>query len=443
MIRLLAYFVLLIPVTYGALWLAEHPGEVMVEWQGYEIRMALGILVGMVFFGTVIVLMSTLIIRSILYTPYHLRQKHKIRRYEQGLQSLTQTMTALALGDFSDADRHLRKSRHFLKGDQPATHLLDVQLHHAKGETSEARATLEKMLESDATRPVALRGKIMALMQAREYVHARDFTEEAWRKRPHDRWLCQQLLHILFHARDWPAVEPVIQTAQRKGAITREQAGHFKAIMHVARGVELFEAASYQRAQERAEYAIKEEHDNLPARLLAAEALARQQQVRPMLRIIEQSWAIMPHPAFADLFIQHACDESASKTQKRLMRLADKNPDHLETRLLEARVYLQLSEFDKARNALKVALSNSEHAQTYELFAQLETAEHGDDKKAAHWLTQALHAPRNRQWLCHHCGETHTHWQTHCRHCDTFDSINWAQPDAVRTQDVPRIQAFS
>lgn len=429
MLRLVAYLILLVPVTYGALWLAERPGQVTIEWQGYEISMALGILAGLVVFATVIVLMLALILRSLLATPARMRQRHRLKRYEQGLRALNRTMTALALADHKQAEKQLRKSRYYLSGHEPITQLLGVQLAHAAGKREEARAAFDAMLEDDATRPVALRGKIMDLMRAGEYVHARDFAEEAWQQRPHDAWLCGAMLDLLFRARDWAAIEPVIDKAERKHGLSREQAGHYRAELHTARAREALKQDDTRRAQELGQLALKHGQRFLPARLVTAQALARQGETRSLLRFLEQSWALEPHPAFAELFLARGCQDSAGKTQKRLNRLIERNPDHLESQIVQARTAMLLAEWEQARNALKVALSKGESPRIYQLLAQVEIGETGDDKQAAHWLALAVQAPREAQWLCGQCGELHDDWQTHCRHCGQFDAIIWSRPD--------------
>ena len=441
MLRLIAYLILLAPVTYGALWLAEHPGNVVIEWQGYEIRMALGILAGLVTFGTVIILTTVLIIRSLLYTPERMRQKRKLRNYEQGLQAISQTMTALALADHKEAERQLRKSRHYLKSEQPVTHLLGVQLAHATGAADTARAEFDAMLENPQTRQVALRGKIMELMRAGETVHARDHAEEAWSKRPHDAWLCQLLLDILFREKDWTAIDPIIATATRKGSLSREQSAHYHAMLHLARAREASAKEEWPRALELAQLALKHQDKLLPARLMVASILARQSELKPLLRFLEQSWSSEPHPDFAQLFLSHACDESVNKTHKRLQRMVDKHPDHLETLLLQASVFIHLSEWDKARNALKVSLSKGESPRIYQMLSQVEIGETGDDKQAAHWLNQAVNAPKDMHWTCAHCGELHEQWQTHCQHCGQFDQINWMLPDQYRDRDTQLLKA--
>ena len=141
------------------------------------------------------------------------------------------------------------------------------------------------------------------------------------------------------------------------------------------------------------------------------------------------------------MFISYACDESASKTSKRVNRLTDKNPDHVESLLLKARVHVHLNEWEHARNLLKVALSKSQSPRIYQMLSEIEMGETGDDKQAAQWLGEAVEAPRDESWVCANCGEQHSAWQPHCNHCGQFDHITWMLPDAHRTDAKPLLKA--
>ena len=48
MIRALFLIALLAAVIAAATWLAGHPGAVRIEWQGYQIRMAVSVLAALV-----------------------------------------------------------------------------------------------------------------------------------------------------------------------------------------------------------------------------------------------------------------------------------------------------------------------------------------------------------------------------------------------------------
>jgi HemY protein len=431
MIRLLALLFLFIGFTASALWIAERPGNVQIVWQGYEIRMALGFFVGALSFLIAALLAVLLLIKGVLGTPKRLRQKHKLRRYEQAFEALDHTMTALALQDYKEAQRQLNKSQHYLRAPSPTIRLLGVQIAHATGKDASARETLDAMLEHSDTRPVALRGKIRELMQQQQWVHARDYAEEAFQARPHDNWLAMVLLDILFRDQDWQAVDAALTKAEKKKALNAAQARHYRALAALARAQQAMQATepNAQIAQDAVASALKYQ-PSVMAWLLEARLAADPLNRKRLQHALTQGWSIMPHPQLAALFLAHGMDATAVKSLKRLQQMTHKHPEHGETLLLRAQLHLRFGDMVSARNDLKSALSKMESPRIYQQFAALEKAESDDTRKAAEWLSLAVNAPKDCSWSCTHCGTVHEEWEHHCNHCGQFDAIEWTRPEA-------------
>ena len=43
------------------------------------------------------------------------------------------------------------------------------------------------------------------------------------------------------------------------------------------------------------------------------------------------------------------------------------------------------------------------------------------------WLAKAIPASRGPKWSCENCGHVHATWQPVCEHCDSFDTLAWAE----------------
>lgn len=436
MLRLAFYALLTAALTYGGVWLANHQGSVVIEWQGYEITMQLGILVGMSLCVSVILITIILLLRALLLTPKHLREAQRKRHHEKAISALNHTMTALALGDHREAQRQLNKSRYYLKGDPPVTRLLGVQLAHATGKDASARDALDTMLEDTSTRAVALRGKIRELMREGQWVHARDFAEEAFDDRPNDHWIAMVLLDIVMRENDWAAAARVIDTASRKKSLTSSQTQHYRATLLLARAHEAIEQKQFAMAQQHGEMAVKYQPSMLAAHLVVLQALGQQGNAERILAWIEKSWAHAAHPTLSELFLQHGIDAAnPARSLKRLTRMIGRQPDQLEALLLKAQAHLKLAAYDEAREALMQAQGITESPRIYQLFAELESAQHADDKLAAQWLSQALSAPRDESWVCSHCHTEHSSWHMHCQHCGQFDALAWTRPSTPATAE--------
>lgn len=431
MLRLIAYLLLIAPLIAAGLWLAENPGSVLIEWQGYAVEMPVTILLGLLIFAATILLTLSLILKSLLAVPGRWRRRRTVRQYQRALQNLNNGMTALALGDYRHARRHIHKARRYLKEDPPITQLLSVQLAHAEGDTETARATFDAMLDNEQTRPIALRGKISECMAQKKRREASPLVEEAWKQRPQDRWLTLAYLDILFYLRDFDRIAQMLEQHHHPG-LSKAELSHYRAMAYTERAYTAIREHSNERAMILADQAVKAQPGFEPGIILKATLTAQQEDTGSLLKYLSSAWSKQPHPTLASLFLDYGMAANASKTHKRLERLTRNQSDHLETQLLKARVAIALREWEQARNLLKVALSKDETPEIYELLAEVEIGEHGDDKKAADWLRLAVTAPKGMRWTCSHCATIHEHWQSHCENCQQFDAIIWTRPADIQ-----------
>ena len=114
MIRALWFFFKLALLVAAAVWLANHPGHVTFNWQGYEITTSVAVLaVGMV---GIIILSIVLysVWRAVVGVPGSLSLAHLSRRQRKGYMMLTQGLMAVAAGDAVAARKLAYKAEHLL-----------------------------------------------------------------------------------------------------------------------------------------------------------------------------------------------------------------------------------------------------------------------------------------------------------------------------------------
>ena len=82
MTRIIFWAVLLLSLSYGAIWLSNNPGTIMVEWMGYEISAPILVMViGVValFFGTILLVSMAARLFNI---PFVHRMKRQAKNHE-------------------------------------------------------------------------------------------------------------------------------------------------------------------------------------------------------------------------------------------------------------------------------------------------------------------------------------------------------------------------
>ncbi|NUB17333.1 heme biosynthesis protein HemY, partial [Azospirillum brasilense] len=105
------WFIIKVAIVVAiAVWLANHPGTLAINWQGYVVETGIGIaiLIGVAALAAGIVLYR--LARAILGAPRNYGRYRRSRRRERGYQALTRVTVAVAPGDATPARAMARKA---------------------------------------------------------------------------------------------------------------------------------------------------------------------------------------------------------------------------------------------------------------------------------------------------------------------------------------------
>ncbi|NQV44680.1 MAG: heme biosynthesis protein HemY, partial [Rhodospirillales bacterium] len=157
MIRALRYFIIIGLLAAAAVWLAEQPGAVSLQWGGYQIDTSFGVMaVGL----GILAITSGLLYRLWLFVcraPGSVRMTWRGHRRGRGYQALTKGMVAVAAGDAEEARRQARKADNLLS-EPPLTMLLSAQAAQLSGDERAAERFFRAMTENRETEFLGLRG---------------------------------------------------------------------------------------------------------------------------------------------------------------------------------------------------------------------------------------------------------------------------------------------
>ena len=150
MTRLVLFLLGVLAVATGLAWLADRPGSLLINWEGYEVETS--VFRAAVIFAALLAALGVAlsILRQVWTSPATVGHFLNRRRQRRGLDALSSGMIAIGAGDRGNATRYALQARKSLPN-EPLTHLLRAQAAQLSGDKATARRIFEAMLASPDT----------------------------------------------------------------------------------------------------------------------------------------------------------------------------------------------------------------------------------------------------------------------------------------------------
>ena len=438
MVRVLVYVAIVFLLAAGVAWLADRPGELLVTWQGYEIRASL--MVAAIAAAVAIGLLALFgaILRAILNAPMLLGRFIGARRRERGYRALSAGMIAVGAGDLRAARRAAQESRSLL-GEEPLTLLLSAQAAQLGRDGTAAREAFETLAARPDTRVLGLHGLFVEARRQGEHVAARHFAEEAAHLAPRIGWAGTALFEYQSRAGDWQGALRTLSANADAKLVDRDRARRLRAVLQTARAIDL-ESGEPDEARLLAQEAHRLAPDLAPAAVVAGRLLARKGEIRRAIRVLETAWKAAPHPDIAAAYADVRPGDSARDRLKRMKRLADIRANHPEGAIALAHAAVDARDWGAARGALEGLVRSGPSERVCLLMAEIEEKEHGDQGRVRVWLMRAIGAPRDPTWIAD--GQVFDRWAPVSPISGRVDAFEWkAAPEHLPPREAIEIAA--
>lgn len=441
------FFVKVAVVVAAAVWLADRPGHVSIDWLGYNIDLAVG--------TAMAVLVVFILLLYLLWRLWHIMARapsdfvlfRRNRRQAKGFRALTKGLVAVAAGDAAEAKR-LARTAHGLLDHSPLTLLLAAQAAQMEGDEHAAARYFEALSKNPEAALLGLRGLTTAALKRGDEAAALTHAEAALHAHPHAEWAAETA-HRLQVKFGRPAEES-LKALVRAGAMSAKEGQHRRAVLLAERArlhlLPETRDADPDAGLRSAREALKLDSALVPARLVLAHLLLRLGKKREAIRLIEQDWDSNPHPLLARAYLEAEPGERPLDRMKRLERLQRQNPEHVETHRALGTAALAAGLWGEARRHLEKLVA-AERAGgglshgTCRAMAALEDGERTDPRAVRQWLDAAAEAQPDPAWICSVCGHpgeagpASGHWQAVCPHCSGIDTLRWQRP-VLPTADI-------
>jgi HemY protein len=425
MVRLVVFLLGVAAAAMGLHWLADRPGVLTVDWQGYQIEtsvfQALVLLVLTIALGVV----CWNVARHLWKSPATVGQLITRRRERRGLDAISEGMIAIGSGDRRLATQAALLARKSLPN-EPLTHLLRAQTAQLQGDGATSRRIYEAMLASPDTEQLGLRGLFMEAQREGEAEPARQFAERALKANPALGWPVDALFELQCRAQDWDGALETLATGRRHNHIDRKVADRRRAVLLAGKA----QAVEHTNSDDALGYAMdahKLAPDLIPAAAIAGRVLAGKGQTAQAAKVLQKAWKLNPHPDLAAAYAYARVGDSPSDRVERVRQMAKLDPNADEGAIALAVTAIEARDFKVAREALEPLLESSRLTQRVAtLMARVEDSETGDNGRVREWLARAVNAPRDPAWTAD--GVVSETWAPVSPVTGQIDAFQWRVP---------------
>jgi len=429
-------------VVAGVVWLVQNPGDVTLQWQGWRLDTSVGVLMA----GVVMIALATALVyrfwRFLRGVPGEIGAAMKDRRQRKGYTALSGGMVAVAAGDAAEARRQARRAEALLSGSAPLTRLLSAQSAQLDGDEKAAEKFFTDMLDDPDTRFLGLRGLLTQAVKAGDKARALGLAQSAYRLQPKSEWVAATLFDLQSGNGSWRNALDTNDDMARKRLLGKPDAERRRAVIAFELAKEAEASGDNAGALKQLKTAADLAPDLVPAVVTLARRFVGDGQHRKAVALAEKTWAKTPHPDLLEPYWEARKAPDGIARVKASEKLAQINPEHVESHIALARAALAAELWGEARKHLQAAGAGSglePQARICRMMAELEERENGDMTKAREWLVRAGSAPGDEKWVCSDCGNAVDVWTAHCGNCNAFDSYVWRTPPHFSGLPTPAI----
>ncbi|MFD2029940.1 heme biosynthesis HemY N-terminal domain-containing protein [Ancylobacter dichloromethanicus] len=147
MIRLVVYLLVLSVVAFGIAWLADRPGAVIIDWQGWQIETSVLVAASALLALLAAAILIWTLLRLIVRSPDLIAFTWRSRRRNRGWSAVTRGLVAVGSGDAVGARRAANDAQRLL-GEEPLSRLLAAQAAQLSGDAAGAEEVFRSMTET-------------------------------------------------------------------------------------------------------------------------------------------------------------------------------------------------------------------------------------------------------------------------------------------------------
>ncbi len=428
MIRLVLYFLLVGAAAWGLSWVADRPGQLNVEWLGYDAQTSVFIaaIALIAFFAA---FSFAVWLGFFTWTaPKRFARRLKKRHVRMGQEAVRRGIFAAGAGDKLGALKAGALAKKLVP-EEPLALLLEAQSAQLNEDPIASRRAFERMLEKPEMAELGLRGLYIEAKKAGQAEAAKQFAERALTANPALSWPSSALFDIQCREGDWRGALRTLGIAKQNRHLPKAEADRRRALLLTQLATEL-EDTQQGKALAYAQEAIGLSPSLVPAAAVAGRILASQGNTARATKLLSQAWRTGQHPEIALIYAHARTGDSPKDRLARVKTLVSSGPASLEADIAVAVAAIEAKEWDAARAALEPHLANALPARVCRLMARIEAGQNRNLGRAREWLAKAARGAPDPVWVAPD-GAVSSEWRAVSPKSGALGSFEWRTPPAT------------
>ena len=410
-------------IAVAAVWLINHPGDVVITWQEYQMQTSLAVFAGLALVAFIVFHLAVNFWRFIVMLPARMHQRSKALRTKKGLKTLIEAMTTAFLQDTSKSQAQANYLERYLGAAPFSTMALAYAAYQQKDFTV-AKKHLLNLRQRAESRGLGTYGLVKVALNQGDLNTAVVLCEELVADFPKAPWVLdiQFKLYARLHRHDEAIA--ALKSLAKYATLDPDTVNHHEA------AILLEKSKLPDMDMEDKIYQLDRAHTLapgfVPAALDLAKLLRLQDKVRKAKKVIETTWALSPSQSLADKYLLMEPGATPKKQVEIIEHLTSFSPKHPQSLLTMAAATVGAQMWGRTRAHLKeLEETKGLNATACRLMAQLELGEKGDEDQYHAWIEKAFAAKADPTWICSGCHNKKDEWHLMCDECRGVDTYKW------------------
>jgi len=418
------FFIFLITSILGffTIWLKKDPGNIAISWYGWIIETSMPILILAFLSIFLLIYLIFIFIKNIYILPKNIKKQINKKRNNNAINNIVNAYSARGMGELELAKKYADKAKFLNKS--PLKLLLDMEISKSYNEFDKNIFT--EMMKHPETRLLAIKNITNKYFKENDILKAINAIKIIPKSKKTPDWFFYKLLQLYILDSDWDNVILSINHINKYTNISSKDYKKLQGKVYYTIGLDLFKKNNLKEALKNIDISLKYD-PSFSSSIVLKSKIFYDNNPKEALNFIKSSWKNFSHPDIAILINDINSSKNKNYTLTLVKDIIKTGKNTFNNNLLLAKASINANSWKNARQALKDIPSEQWTKDIFNMMADIEKKENGNEKLSNEWKEKAALAKLDYIWGCTNCSHIENEWKIICPKCLSFDSIKWQQ----------------